>query len=204
MERSPSFRPALGLAAVALLTGALIGPDEAVVSSARPLGPYIEVRLAGGSDVAVLLPATPACSRIARPEASVQWVGRGFPGRIEAGGEACEAAGILDLTLWRDRRPRPDVRMLPRKTARWTVIHRDGRRALLRGRFELAGLVGMAGGIDLVAVLADEEACAPILAATEGYLEYRASGREAFRLTVRNAKCPVLGFARPLPESAAP
>jgi hypothetical protein len=185
-----------------LLVGGLLGPDEAVVRIARPVGPYLEVHLAGEAELALLVPATPRCTRVARPEASVRWVSRGFPGRLEAGDEACEAAGILDLAAWRDRRPRPDVPPVPRKQARWTVLYRDGRLALLRGRFPLAGLVGMPGGGDLVAVVADDPACAPLLATDVGTLEYRASGRDAFRLLAGEARCPVLGFARPPPPDA--
>ena len=82
MQRRSTF----GLAVAALaLGGALFGPDGAVVISTKPLGPYLETRLGGGSEVRVLLPATPVCVRVARPEASVSWVSRGFPGRIEAG-----------------------------------------------------------------------------------------------------------------------
>lgn len=190
------------IAVVALTTGALLGSDAAVVRSSQPVGPYIEVRLAGGSDAWVLLPATPACARLATPERSVRWVSRGFPGRLEADDESCDAAGIMGLAAWRDRQPRPVRIPLPRKTARWTVIHHDGRLALLRGRFPLAGLVGMPGGGDLVAVIADDGSCAALLAQRVGTLEFRTSGRDAFRLISGDAQCPVLGFARPPPPPA--
>ncbi|HKJ25573.1 MAG TPA: hypothetical protein VKB65_12165 [Myxococcota bacterium] len=198
-------RKALTGAAIAALltTGGLLGGEDAVVRAAQPAGPYLQVRLGGGSDVEVLVPATPVCTRLAKPEARVHWVSRGFPGRLESGDEACEAAGIFDLAAWRDRRPRPGGPPLPRKTARWSVIHRDGRLALLRGRFELAGLVGMAGGRDIVAVIADDPRCAGLLEASEGALEYRDSGPDAFRLLSGDAHCPVLGFARPLPPGGA-
>jgi len=192
------------IAMAASLTGGLLGGDDAVVRTARLVGPYLEVRLAGDAELAVLLPATPTCARVAMPEARVRWVSRGFPGRVEAGGEVCEAAGILDLAAWRDRQPRPDVPPVPRKTARWTVLHRDGRLALLRGRFVLAGLVGMPGGPDLVAVIADDGSCEGLLRERDGSLEYRASGRDAFRLLAGEARCPVLGFARPPPPEAVP
>jgi len=188
----------------ALLTGGLLGGDDVFVRSTRLVGPYLEVRLAGDAEIAVLLPATAVCVRMARPEARVRWVSRGFPGHVEVGGEVCEAAGILDLAAWRDRQPRPDVPPAPRKTARWTVLHRDGRLALLRGRFALAGLVGMPGGQDLVAVVADDGHCKGLLTERDGSLEYRASGRDAFRLLAGDARCPVLGFARPPPPESAP
>jgi hypothetical protein len=186
------------------LLGGLLGGSEVVVRSTRPLGPYLEVRLGGDEDLAVLLPATETCARLARPEGSVRWVARGMPGRLEDGDAVCEAAGILDLTRWRDRRPRPTGALVPSKTARWTLLHRDGRRALLRGRFELAGLVGMPAGYDLVAVIADDASCAGVLDATEGTLEFRPSGRVAFRLIAGGSRCEVLGFARPPPGEPAP
>jgi len=194
---APTAR-ALAPAALLLLTGGLLGPEDAVVRSAQPLGPYLEVRLSSGTEGTLLLPATGACAGIARPEARVAWVQRGFPGRLEGpDGARCEAAGIGDLAAWRDRRPRPGGPPLPRSTARWEVIHRDGRRGLLRGRFRLAGLVGMPGGDDLVAVVADDGSCEAAFHEDEGSLEYRASGQPAFRLIVGGARCPVLGFARP-------
>ena len=203
MRKSRALGAALWLGLAALLSAGALGGSTARIRSSRPLGPYlaVEIRPSGGRDLSLLLPAAPQCARIARAEAPVRWVARGFPGRLEAGGEACEAAGILDLAAWRDRRPRPEVPGLPRKTARWTVFHRDGGLALLRGRFPLAGLVGMAGGYDLVAVVPDDGSCAGALLKEVGSLEYRSSGRAAYRLIVGGSPCPVLGFARPVRSS---
>jgi len=189
------------LAGVALLTGGLVGPENVMVLSAQPVGPYIEAHLSGDDTGAVLLPLTPTCVAIAQPETWVAWVQRGFPGRLEAGGEACEAAGILDLAAWRDRRPRPEAGPLPRATARFELLHRDGRRLLLRGRFQLASLVGMPFGEDLVAVVADDDRCKNAVTRRVGSLEYRSSGRNAFVLIVGGQRCPVLGFARPPPPA---
>lgn len=190
--------------AAAGLAGGLLGGSEVFVRSVRPLGPYLEVRLTGGEDHAVLLPATGTCAGLARPEARVRWVGRGVPGRIEGDGAVCQAAGILDLARWRDRRPRSAGLLVPTKAARWSLMQRDGRRALLRGRFELAGLVGMANGYDLVAVIADDASCAGVIAASQGTLEFRPNGRVAYRLVAGGARCEVLGFARPPPGEPPP
>ena len=62
-SRSPRSVP-LGLAAALLLSGGLFGPDGAVVRSSQPLGAYLEVRLAGETDVRVLLPATPVTGKL--------------------------------------------------------------------------------------------------------------------------------------------
>jgi hypothetical protein len=191
------------LALVAVLAAAVAGPagagSEAFVRSSRPLGPYLEVQLGGAVEHALLAPASEVCTRMLRPEAVVTFVARGVPGRMEAGGERCEAAGMLLLETWRDRLPRPRVRsVLPRKTARWELLYRDGRLALLRGRFPLATLVGMAGAEDLVAVVADDETCRGVVEGREGSLEYHVAGRMAYRLLSGGSRCHVLGFARPL------
>jgi hypothetical protein len=188
-------------------TGGLAAParagHEAFVRSRQAIGGYLAVELAGGVEHALLLPATEVCERLSRPEARVRYVDRGFPGRLESpredGDERCEAAGILDLERVRDRRPRPEAPFVPRKTAFWRTVHRDGRHALLRGRFPIAHLVGMGGGGDLVAVVADDEDCADVITGERGALEFRDVGR-AFRLSAGGSRCPLLGFARPLPE----
>lgn len=176
--------------------------DEAFIRARSVLGGYLDVHLAGKPEHRLLLPATGICERLSRPEARVRFVDRGFPGRLEPSGggdERCEAAGVFDLERFRDRRPRPKVPFSPRETAVWETIHRDGRYALLRGRFLLAHLVGMAGGHDLVAVVADDASCADVVAGTRGSLEFRDVG-PAFRLASR---CHVLGFARPLPQQSS-
>ncbi|MBW2448238.1 MAG: hypothetical protein JRG83_20270 [Deltaproteobacteria bacterium] len=86
-------------------------------------------------------------------------------------------------------------------TARFELLHRDGRRLLLRGRFQLASLVGMPFGEDLVAVVADDDRCKNAVTQRVGSLEYRSSGRNAFVLIVGGQRCPVLGFARPPPPA---
>jgi len=206
VARSPVPTPGARLAralALAGLAAGLLGASDSVIRSVRAVGPYLAVRLAGDEAHALLLPATPGCAAVARPEASVDWVDRGFPGRLASGDATCSAAGILDLARWRDRRPRPGGPPAPRATARWSVMHRDGSHALLRGRFPLAGLVGMPGGYDLVAVVADDPACAGLFAESEGSLEYRASGPVAYRLAAGDSRCEVLGFARPPPPDQA-
>ncbi|NNL67718.1 MAG: hypothetical protein HKP30_15820, partial [Myxococcales bacterium] len=194
-----------GLAAVLGLAPAppAAAADEVLVRARNVLGPYFDVQLAGKTAHRLLVPASEVCQRLTRPEARVRFVGRGFPGWLEpAGGgdERCEAAGVFDLERFRDRRPRPKTPFSPRETAVWETFHRDGRHALLRGRFLLAHLVGMAGGHDLVAVVADDAACADVVAGTRGALEFRDVGA-AFRLSAGDARCPVLGFARPLPST---
>lgn len=197
-----SVATALCSAALSSAAG-LASAGEVFVRSREALGPYLSVRLTGEHEHRLLLPNRPACVALSRPEARVRYLDRGFPGRLEAvAGDAgrCEASGVLDLERTRDRRPRPKVPFAPRKTAFWEVIHRDGRHALLRGRFPLAHLVGFAGGGDLVAVVADDESCAGLLASERGALEFRDTGT-ALRLSAGGSRCALLGLARPRPEA---
>ncbi len=202
MRTRPRRLPA-GFLLCAFLT--LAGPagraaaDEAHVARREAIGPYLAVRLMGGEEHHLLLPVSDACLALSKPEGRVTFVDRGFPGRLEHGDMRCEASGVMDLARTRDRRPRAGTPFAPRKTAFWETVHRDGRHALLRGRFPLSFLVGIGGGGDLVAVVADDAACAAAIEGERGSLEFRDTGAHAFFLRAGEQRCPILGFARPPP-----
>jgi len=172
--------------------------ETMTVARVRVVGDYLTIRLSGRSPLAFVAHATEACAQVLRPESRVAWIDRGGAGRLEGHGAVCELAGLLDLETWRDRRPRPAARPAPRATARYRVVAREGGTAVLRGRFPLAGLVGIPGGQDLVALVDDDERCAGILADDAAALEFRDAGRTAFRL---GPTCAVRGFARPAPAA---
>jgi hypothetical protein len=171
------------------------------------LGPYfaVEVRQRG----AILTFFTPAadadCAQLLRPEASVTYRQHGHFGRFEDGELRCEAVGVGSLAAWRDRRPRDrrDASVVPRATARFREIGREGEVALARGRFPLASRVGVPSGFDLVAFL-PLPACEAPLARGVAAMEFRATGRDAIRLVNDAEPCAVLGFAAPLDVLRSP
>jgi hypothetical protein len=69
---------------------------------------------------------------------------------------------------------------------------------LVRGRFRLAGLVGIPAGYDLVAMLPNDAACARPIESGVATMEFLAAGPVPYRLIGERQPCPVLGFASPL------
>ena len=176
------------------------GAREATVVARARYGPYLLVTLSGrGADLRLLASADETCTELLTPEAQVAYRKHGVYGRFERGGEICDAVGVASLAAWRDRQPRAPGRPVPRATVRFAVIYRDAQVVLVRGRFPLAGRVGIPSGYDLVALLPDDEACAPAIARGEASMEYRDAGPDPYRIVGSNGVCPVLGFAEPLP-----
>jgi hypothetical protein len=190
-----------------------LGAERVAVVSVTPRGDYLDARLHGqpwsagplsGSpfDLRFFFAADALCARVLAPEAELEYVSRGVFGRVRRGGEECEALGVGPLEAWRNRRPRPEVGggPIPRDHARFRVIHSDEQSVLVRGRFRLAGLVGIPGGDDLVAALPNSDACRGHIQAGEASLEFRSAGQPAFALVGADGPCPVEGFALPVPR----
>jgi hypothetical protein len=184
--------PALGLALALGWTGCAT-PRTSYVLRSAPRGDLIDASLVTPSgERRFLFPRSPACAEVLAPEAPVVPERGGLWGRFRgAGGAVCEPVGIGTLHEW--RKTRPEGEMAPSGAARWDVVYRDDEVFLLRGRFPLAGLVGMAGGHDLVAMVPNDATCRPVAESGHATLVYRSVGDDAYRL----GRCPVLAFARP-------
>jgi hypothetical protein len=184
-----------------------VAAAEVAVLDVRVHGPYRRVEVRGrGTRLALLAPEADAnCQALLRPEAKIVYRRHGLFGRFERDGTICDPVGVASLAAWRNRHPRADTRgrPVPRATARFREIYRDDQVALARGRFPLAGRVGIPAGFDLVALIPLTEACRAPLARGEASLEFVPAGREAFRLVGDRALCPVLGFAMPVAESGS-
>jgi hypothetical protein len=135
---------------------------------------------------------------VLRPEASIEWVEVGLFGRARSGEQDCDAVGVLSLAEWRDRRPRPPVRPMPRGPAYYGVVAQDADLALLRGRFPLTGLIGIPGGIDLVAVVPKLARCQGPLGRTTSTITYSDTADAPYAFMSDTGLCPILGFALPL------
>jgi hypothetical protein len=104
----------------------------------------------------------------------------------------CEPVGIGTLHRW--RRSRQEGEMAPSSPARWTILHEDSEVFLLRGRFPVASRVGIANTFDVVAMVANDDVCAPIARSGQATLVFRTTGRRVLEL----GRCPVLAVATPL------
>ncbi len=176
------------------------GTDLSVKSVAL-LGPYLLVEVAGRKEqLRLLTPASPECARVLQSEAEVRYQRAGHFGRLEREGESCDAVGVASLEAWRNRQPRrrASVQGVPRATARFALVGETEQNLLVRGRFPLASEIRVPSGADLVAVLPANEACRTAVARGQASLEFRAAGRDPFRLLVGRDACVIEGFAMPI------
>ncbi|MCG8591504.1 MAG: hypothetical protein MJE66_19590 [Proteobacteria bacterium] len=160
---------------------------------------YLDVTVTtGGAAYRFFLPRTEACDAIARSEADdVRYRNLALFGRLEVGDLSCDPVGILSLQAWRDRGPRrARTTAIPRDQATYRVYYRDADFALARGRFALTGLIGIPGGIDTVAVVPNDEACAGVLEREVASIEFRSAGKLPFVLVGERGLCPIQGFAQ--------
>jgi hypothetical protein len=169
-------------------------------------GPYLVADLTGtGGPLRMLAPADdPSCAQLLAPESRVTYRKHGVFGRFERGDASCDAVGVASLAAWRDRQPRAPGRPVPRATVHFEVIARDSAVVLLRGRFPLAGRVGIPAGYDLVAMLPNDPACQKPIEQGVATMEFRDAGDPPYRIVAGGANCPVLGFATPLPPGSPP
>ncbi len=171
-------------------------------------GPYLLVEFRSRRALlTILAPADDeVCARMLRPEASLVYRKQGNFGRFEHDGEQCDPVGVGSLAAWRDRQPRgaSGGSLIPRRAARFREIDRDESVVLVRGRFPLAGRVGVPNGQDVVALLPNEPVCARAIETGTASLEFFPTGRQALRLVGDRASCPVLALALPLTAAPSP
>ncbi len=173
------------------------------VVSAVPRDGYLDATIAvWDQKLRFFFPSDEDCAAVLRPEAAIEWVEVGLFGRTRLGKEECDAVGVLSLAEWRDRRPRPPVRPMPRGPAYYAVVDQDAELALLRGRFPLTGLVGIPGGIDLVAVVPKVPLCQGPLRRTTSTLTYSDTADAPYAFMSDTGLCPILGFALPLSRTS--
>jgi hypothetical protein len=171
---------------------------DASVNAVSELGPYLLVELRGrGANLTLFTPVTETCARVLRPEASVVYSKSGIFGRITRDNESCDPVGVASLAAWRDRTFRRRGRPLPRAQVQFTTLYEGKQLVLLRGRFPMVGRVGIPGGFDLVAMVANDAVCRPVIERGVASMEFRDAGPMPFSLVGERARCEVLGFAAP-------
>jgi len=210
--------PVLGLA-LGLLVSGLLGcqspaatgmglPGASAPSSVRligPRGPYLDAMVDDGVKLRrFFFPKTEVCESILRsgPEEKVSYNTRGPLGQVVRGDEVCDPLGLLSLVEWRDRRGRdPFKGPNPRAAASYRVIYSDEDIVMARGRFPLVNQVGWTGGGDTIAILPNTPECTELLSRTSATIEFRRSGPEPLVLLDDRERCPLLGLARPVPQT---
>jgi hypothetical protein len=178
------------------------GTTEVGVVAVEPRGPYLFVHVSGRQlDLRFAVPASAECERGLEVDRTVRYEKSGTFGRFVRETDSCDAVGSLSLAAWRDRQPRrrnPSGSLLPRSSARYSVVHRDADYILLRGRFALASRVGVPGAWDVVAILPETEPCRRIAERRNATLEFRPAGPNPFQLLTGGDNCSVEGFAKPV------
>ena len=216
MGRLPAWRVTLALGFLGVALSACT-KDQIVVESGLPgLSAGAEVELlaerhgyldttvkAGGQDYRFFFPATDICRGvIAAPDSRFRL--DGVLSSLETNDASCEAEGVLALAQWRGRQGRASRNsgaraLITRDRIEYRVVYTDDDVFLARGRFRLAGEIGWPGGVDSFAIFPNTEPCAGVKEKVRGSMEFREAG-EPFTVLDGSIRCPVLGFARPLPE----
>jgi hypothetical protein len=195
---------------VALDTAYVLNPfagTEVTVQEVSVLGPYLLVDVTGRREqLRLLAPNSPACASLLEPEARVRYQKSGVFGRLMRDGEQCDAAGVASLEEWRNRQPRrrTGTQVVPRATARFSLLSEDERYLLVRGRFPLASRVQIPSGFDLVAMLPANPVCREAVSRGQGSMEFRPAGRRPFRLIMSGESCEIEGFAMPVETTGGP
>ena len=108
----------------------------------------------------------------------------------------CQPIGIGGLAQWRDRNYRNPRRDRSRARAQYTIMEKGPEFALARGNFPLANLMGFRGD-DVVAVIMNDDACAPPLSRDVSTMEFRTRGSYALMLLSDAGSCAIDGLVIP-------
>ncbi|HEM46258.1 MAG TPA: hypothetical protein ENO23_04345 [Alphaproteobacteria bacterium] len=175
------------------------------VLGTRTLGPYLVARLdMNGKNLEAYTLPTERCTGVFAEGAAVVYVDTGPQGVYRRGDLECQALGVGNLLVWRDRRRHSSAEIAPRTQAAFRVIHRGDEFALLRGQFPGASRIGFTGDYDLVAVIPVTGECAAILDQRAASLEYRDKGPRVLSLVGPGGLCEVHGLAQPPPQQPPP
>lgn len=164
-------------------------------------GRYLDVAVdTRRSDLRFFFPASERCRSVVTGSGEASYSSHGPYGRLRRGDEHCDPVGLLNLPAWQKRRPRQTSggrSPIPRDTARYEIVYSDEDLFFARGRFQLAGMVGWAGGYDTLAIFPNQPECEGLLERGHATMEYRDAGRQPLVLLDGRQRCPFLGFAMP-------
>jgi len=174
---------------------------ESVVARAG----YLDVWLSGhGIRMRSFAVDDPTCGRVLARGKEVGYLERGIGGRFHRGEERCDAVGIGDPRMQRSNMPRSTGGggVIPRGQAVFQTLYEDEEVLMLRGRFPLSNRVGWGGGVDSVALVANDGTCRAAIQGGVASIEFRASGRNTLALVAPSGLCRIEGLL--LPPANAP
>jgi hypothetical protein len=187
---------------IALDSGLPLMRSGMTVAEVQARGPYLEaVMLIDNAQLPVYAAPGDACHLVFESGEKVTYIDSGPLGRFRRADTSCQILGVGNLELWRDRNRRASAGGVPRAQAIYRTIARDDDFVLLRGQFPLAGAVGFSGGMDIVAVVPNDDMCSTPLKAGVASMEYRGKGRRALSLVGSRGLCRIHGLILPLPDS---
>lgn len=162
-------------------------------------GRYLDVAVdTRRSALRFFFPANETCREVVSGSGQASYASYGPYGRLRRGDQHCDPVGLLALPAWQDRRPRQTSggrSPVPRDTAEYEIVYTDEDVFFARGRFQLAAMVGWAGGYDTLAVFPNLPECEGLLEKGRATMEYRDAGKQPLVLVDAGQRCPFLGFA---------
>ncbi len=176
-------------------------PAEVRLLAERDDGRYLDVAVdTRRSALRFFFPASETCRAVVSGSGEASYASYGPYGRLRRGAEHCDPVGLLALAAWQQRRPRQTTgggSPVPRDTAEYEIVYTDEEVFFARGRFQLAAMVGWAGGYDTLAVFPNVPECEGLLEKGRATMEYRDAGKQPLVLLDGRLRCPFLGFAMP-------
>jgi hypothetical protein len=171
------------------------------VVKVEELGPYLQAHLTldHWELEAYSLPSE-LCRSVFVPGETVQYVDDGPIGSYVRGEDRCQALGVGNLELWRDRSTRStrsNTSIIPRSQATYRKMDSTPEVVLLRGFFPLARQLRFFGADDVVAVVPVSEVCSGPIESGVASMEYRSKGRQALTLVGSNGLCVIRAFVMP-------
>jgi len=211
--RAPALLAAFALCGVltapACSSGSKVAFDSGIptirssmqVVKVEELGPYLQAHLTldHWELEAYSLPSE-LCRSVFVPGETIQYVDDGPIGAYVRGEDRCQALGVGNLELWRDRSSRSarsNTSVIPRSQATYRKMVSTPEVVLLRGFFPLARQLRFFGADDVVAVVPVSEVCSGPIESGVASMEYRSKGRQALTLVGSNGLCVIRAFVMP-------
>lgn len=203
-DRALDVTKEVGTTVVSGLTAGLPGLSwSASVGAVTKRTGYLDVRLEGEhSPPHLLFPQTEKCLGLLRAGSRLQYSKEGTFGEVRDEQQSCVAIGSFELEQLRDRGGTGIRRggPRPRQPADYRVLGSDEEYSFLRGRFPLAGELGVVNTSDLVVWIPTSGVCQGLDTRGHASMEFHTEGAPLVLLTDAGA-CPVAAVALPARES---